>query len=148
MHLKRTTSLNTDFINLVKQLDAELAVVDGDDHDFYHQFNGIEDLKHVVVAYSGDFAVGCGAVKPLSDLSMEVKRMFVPKENRKQGIASEVLRELEIWSKELGFSTCRLETGKKQEAANQLYLSKGYNIIPNYGQYAGVENSICFEKEL
>ena len=29
-----------------------------------------------------------------------------------------------------------------------LYKKKGYKHIPNYGQYAEMENSVCFEKNL
>ncbi len=35
--LIRTDSGNQDFIGLVKYLDADLAVTDGDDHAFYDQ---------------------------------------------------------------------------------------------------------------
>jgi len=41
-----------------------------------------------------------------------------------------------------------LETGKKQIDAIALYTKNGYHIIPNYGQYAGVEYSLCFEKRI
>ena len=74
--------------------------------------------------------------------------MFVAENNRGLGIASSILTALEIWARELGFTTCVLETGKKQPEAIALYLKCGYTIISNYGQYEGVENSICFEKHL
>ena len=48
----------------------------------------------------------------------------------------------------INYEKCRLETGKKQPEAIELYKKNGYNIIPNYGQYEGVENSVCFEKTL
>ena len=41
-----------------------------------------------------------------------------------------------------------LETGQKQPEAIALYTKSGYRIIPNYGQYVGVESSVCFEKKL
>jgi len=41
-----------------------------------------------------------------------------------------------------------LETGKRQPEAIELYKKSGYKLTPNYGQYAGVENSLCFEKKL
>ena len=74
--------------------------------------------------------------------------MFVPESHRNKGIASEILQALEIWSKELGYKKCILETGKKQPEAIRLYEKNQYVIIPNYGPYENVENSICFEKEL
>jgi len=79
---------------------------------------------------------------------MEVKRMFVPLEKRGKGIASIVLKELENWARELGYKTCILETGIKQPEAITLYKKNNYALIKNYGQYAEVESSACFEKQL
>jgi putative acetyltransferase len=143
----RTNSDNLDFIELVKHLDADLAIRDGEDHLFYSQFNTLAKIKHVVLAYSGDVPVGCGAIKEYSPDSMEVKRMYVSPASRKKGIATMILGELENWAAELSYENCILETGKKQPEAIELYKKNGYTIIPNYGQYAGVENSVCFEKK-
>ena len=74
--------------------------------------------------------------------------MFVPLEERGKRIAGEILREQEIWAKELGNDKCILETGIKQPEAISLYKKSGYRFIDNYGQYAGVENSVCFAKLL
>jgi len=149
MKLLRTDSNNADFIALVKHLDADLAIRDGDDHPFYDQFNKIDSIKHTVVAYDENRrAVGCGAIKQFETGTMEVKRMFVPVEQRGKGIAKEILSELEIWAKELGNRKCILETGIKQPEAISLYKKSGYNFMDNYGQYEGVENSVCFEKLL
>jgi len=144
----RTDSKNQDFINLVKLLDKELADRDGADHSFYAQFNKIDLIKHVVIAYREGNPVGCGAFKPYSDSSAEVKRMYVPEAVRGQSIASRVLTEIEDWARESGFSTCVLETGLRQPEAIALYKKMGYRVVPNYGQYAGIENSVCFQKEL
>jgi putative acetyltransferase len=144
----RTDSTNTDFINLVKELNAYFAVIDGEDHAFYNQFNKIENLKNVIVAYENDKAVGCGAIRAFSTGAMEVKRMYVLPVCRGKGIASKILAELEICAKELGHNTCILETHKKQADAVALYSKAGYKVIPNYGQYANMETSVCFEKTL
>lgn len=144
----RTDSKNQDFINLVKLLDKELADRDGADHSFYAQFNKIDLIKNVVVAYCDGNPVGCGAFKPYNDSSAEVKRMYVPEAVRGQNIASRVLTEIENWARETGFNTCILETGLRQPEAIALYKKMGYQVIPNYGQYAGIENSVCFQKEL
>jgi len=74
--------------------------------------------------------------------------MYVSPENRGTGIAQKVLYELEVWAKELGYKKCILETGKRQVEAVHFYKKCGYKIIPNYGQYAAMGNSICFEKGL
>jgi putative acetyltransferase len=144
--LLRTDSENNDFIELVKQLDADLAIRDGIEHSFYDQFNKIANIKNVVVAYENNKAIACGAIKEFSPDTMEVKRMYTSPESRGKGIASKVLSELETWAAELSYKKTVLETGKKQPEAITLYKKNGYQLIPNYGQYAGVENSVCFEK--
>lgn len=148
IHLLRTDSSNPDFQKLVILLDAELKVYDGDDHAFYSQYNKIEAIKHVVVAYQDETPVGCGAIKEYESGTTEVKRMYINEEKRGFGIASVILKELEMWATELGYTKCILETGIKQTQAIALYKKNNYDIITNYGQYAGIENSVCFEKLL
>ena len=148
IEILRTDSGNQDFIDLVKHLDADLAERDGIEHSFYAQFNKIDKIKHVVVAYENNKPVGCGAIKEYAPSIMEVKRMYTPPESRGKGVASRVLAELETWAAEMSYEKCILETGKKQPEAIRLYQKNGYTLIPNYGQYAEVENSVCFEKVL
>ena len=144
----RTTSENLDFQKLVSDLDTYLAIRNGEDNDFFVQFNQIDVLKNVVLVYQNEIPVGCGALKEYEHDTMEVKRMFVPPAFRGNGIAQLVLRELEIWTKELGYKKCILETGEDMKDAVGLYQKSQYKIIPNYGQYQDVETSICFEKIL
>lgn len=146
--LYRTDAFDPDFVKLVSLLDQELAERDGDEHSFYQQFNHIDRLGHVVLIKDNGRAIGCGAIKDLDGEAMEVKRMFVLAAQRGRGVAGSVLAELEKWALELGYTSCRLETGKRQPEAIALYKRSGYQRIPNYGQYAEVENSICFEKIL
>ena len=146
----RTNSENEDFRTLVAMLDAELRIRDGEEHAFYSQFNKIDGLQllGVVIACEDDEPVGCGAFKKHSEGIAEIKRMFVWLENRGQGIAGKILGELETWARELDFEECVLETGFKQPEAIALYKRSGYEVIPNYGQYADVTNSICMKRTL
>lgn len=148
MQIIRTDSDHPDFRTLVALLDQDLAVRDGEDHAFYAQFNKVDKIKHVVVAYLETQAIGCGAIRAYDPDTVEVKRMFVHPDHRGKGLAGAVLAELETWAAELGYLRCILETGQMQPEAIRLYLKSGYAIIPNYGQYAGVENSVCMEKWL
>jgi GNAT superfamily N-acetyltransferase len=143
----RTNSENHDFIELVKFLDADLAIRDGKDHLFYSQFNSINKIKFVVLAYENEKPLGCGALKEYDKDTMEVKRMYTSPAVRKKGIATRIISELENWACELSCTKCVLETGKRQTEAVGLYKKNGYTLIPNYGQYIGVENSLCFEKK-
>ena len=146
--LIRTSSVHPDFITLVQLLDEELAIRDGADHPFYAQFNKIDMIKYAVVAYENDEPLSCGALKEYGPGIMKVKRMFTLPLARGKGIAGKILKELKFWAQEIGFEKCILETGIKQPEAIGLYKKNGYKLIPNYGQYAGVENSLCFEKEI
>ncbi len=149
MEILRTDSLHPDFITLVELLDADLATRDGEDNAFYAQFNKINMLKNCVVVFEDKLAVGCGAFKPFEQkISVEVKRMYVRESDRSKGIASLILQELEKWATELGYIKTVLETGKRQPEAIALYTKCGYQITENYGQYKGLQNSVCFSKLL
>ncbi len=145
---QRTNGANPEFLKLVKLLDASLAKSDGDMHEFYNQFNGLENIHHVVVFYSEENPIACGALKKFNPTTAEIKRMFTEVAYRGKGIGSQVLLELETWAKELKFTACVLETGKRQPDAIGLYKKNGYLQIPNYGPYEGKENSVCFQKTL
>jgi putative acetyltransferase len=144
----RTTSENIDFQSLVVLLDKDLRIKDGEEHDFYAQFNKIDKINHVVVYYSNNEAVGCGAFKEFDSNAVEIKRMFVHPDHRGKGIASAVLKELETWANESGYTNCVLETGKNNPEAIALYQKSGYEIIPNYGQYENIDTSVCLKKSI
>lgn len=148
LELIKTDSNNPDFITLIKQLDSYLKTTDGDDHEFYNQYNGLDNIKHVVLAYLDKTPVGCGAFKAFKENTVEIKRMFTSKTTRGQGVASNILQELEAWAKQLDYKDSILETGIRQIEAIQFYKKCNYQIIDNYGQYKGVKESICFKKAL
>lgn len=146
--IKRTDSTDPDFKSLVALLDAELKLRDGADNAFYSQFNKIDMIRNAVVFYEDGKPVGCGAFKPFEEGSVEIKRMYVVPGSRGRGVAVAVLNELEAWAAELQYSGCVLETGKRQPEAIRLYEKSGYKKMPNYGQYANIDNSICMSKTL
>ena len=148
LHLTRTTSEHPDFLRLVALLDQHLARVDGDEHAFYARLNVLHSVTPAVVAYADDVPVGCGAFLEHGPGEVEIKRMFVMPAHRGKGVAQAVLAELELWARELSYPACVLETGKKQPEAIRLYEKSGYAVVPNYGQYAGVANSVCMRKEV
>ena len=148
INLVRCTSENNDFQNLVILLDMDLNSRYGKIQDQYNQYNKIEGIKNVIVAYDAQTPVGCGCFKLYSNDSVEMKRMFVKPENRGQGISKSILSELEKWAKEEGFKYSILETGIKQFEACGLYKKFGYEIIENYGQYIDMPHSLCMKKSL
>ena len=146
--MERVASQNKDFKALVNDLNGYLSIVDGEEHDFYNQFNKIEQLTNCLVIFNDNIPIGCGALKKFDDKTFEIKRMFVKPSYRGKGIATLILRELELWSTELNAFHCVLETGKRMRGAVSFYHKNGYSVIPNYGPYVGIDNSICFQKEL
>lgn len=144
--LKRTSTEDKNFIALVALLDADLALRDGADHTFYAPFNKIDMINNCIVAFENDQSVGCGAIREIDTETMEIKRMYILPDSRQKGLATLILKEMECWSKELGYLKCVLETGKKQLEAISLYEKNSYQRTANYGPYVGVENSLCFEK--
>lgn len=148
IHLIRTNNHHEDFKLLVIELDKELKIRDGDDHTFYAQYNKSDDIKYVLVAYDQELPIACGAIKEYDQGTMEIKRMFVRPNYRNQGLASLILKSLELWCQELHYTQCILETGINQPEAIRLYEKNNYTKIPNYGPYINVENSLCFLKVL
>lgn len=146
--LKRTNSEDIDFKNLVVLLNQDLKIRDGADHDFYNQFNGIDTIKHAIVIYEDEVAIGCGAFREKESDVAEIKRMFVHPDYRKRGIASAVLKELEKWATEVDYKYTLLETGVNQPEAIALYKKQDYAIIPNYPPYDVMDNSVCMKKKL
>lgn len=145
--IKRTDSSDKDFHKLVERLDKDLLERYNELQLFYRQFNKIENISTVLVAYEEGLPVGCGCFKPFDEESVEVKRMYVSDEHRGKGIGAAILSELEKWAAELNYKYIVLETGNKQPEAITLYKKSGYLIIPNYGQYARKEDtSICMRK--
>jgi putative acetyltransferase len=148
MKLIRCTSENNDFRMLTSFLDKDLNSRYGVLQTHYDQFNKIEAIDTVVVAYLEDNPVGCGCFKKYDEVSVEIKRMFVKSEFRGKGIARMILTELEKWATEDGYARSVLETGIKQFEAINFYTNIGYTRIENFGQYAGNSNSICMSKTL
>lgn len=147
LQLKRTNSNDKDFQLLANQLDKDLAIRYGTLQAEYDQYNIVEDLHTIIVAYIDKKPVGCGCFKYFDKNTVEVKRMFVDGGQRGNGIGAAILTELEKWARELDYKNMILETGTAQPEAIHLYLKQGYKVIPNYEPYIGNEEfSICMKK--
>ncbi len=146
--ISRTNSYNKDFRLLTSLLDAELHGRYGELQNFYDNQNIIEANDNVVVVFYDKIPVACGCFKIFDTETVEIKRMFVERDYRGKGISKIILNELEKWAQESGYRKAVLETGTKQNEAIGLYQKSGYKKIDNYGQYAGVETSVCMLKEL
>ncbi len=147
MKIIRTDYLNPAFQELVAELNTDLANRDGKDHPL-SQFNEIIHLKHVVVVYLKNKAVGCGAITKYDLVATEIKRMYVLPSYRGQQLGENILSELENWTKELGLSKCILFMGVNQPEAMKLYLRNNFSVIENYGKLKDIPDSICLAKKL
>lgn len=143
-----TDSRNKDFIKLIKLLDDDLNGQYGELQKQYDKHNKVDYINDVVIIYDDKVPVACGGFKEHDSESVEMKRVFVKKENRRQGLSKKVINELEKLVQAKGYKYAVLETGKKQIEAINLYKSSGYEMIENYGPYVGNENSICMKKDL
>ena len=146
--IKRTNSNDKDFPGLIRELDKDLRSRYGAEQKHFDQFNKIENLETVVIAYKENEPVGCGCFKKFDTYSVEVKRMFVAPGQQRKGVGASILNELEKWAAEIGYGSMVLETGTRQPEAIQLYKKSGYQVISNFSPYIGNVLSICMKKEL
>lgn len=144
----KTTSENPDFVNLIAALDKSLWERYPELKTNYWGNNILELNPNVVVIYLNNKAMACGCFKKYDKNTIEIKRMFVLPEARGMGLAQNILRKLELWAHDLGYSFSVLETLNKQKEAITLYQKTGYNIVDNYEPYVGLENSICMRKQI
>lgn len=149
MHFVPTDPAHPDAQALISALDADLtaryprAPVHGIDPSTLVAQGGV-----LLVGRRDGRPVACGALRPLPDGTVEVKRMFVDPSMRRTGVARALLARLEAIARERGFALVRIETGDRQPEAVALYERAGYARIPPFGEYVGNSFSVCFEKRL
>lgn len=148
LQIKRTKSSDNDFVLLVSMLDSELFDRYQAAQARYDKYNKIELNDTVILVYIEGTPAGCGCFKQYDNETAEIKRMFVSTNFRGKGISKIILKELEKWASEKGFSKTILETGKKQHEAIGLYKNSGYHPMDNFGQYKDFPTSVCFKKDL
>ena len=90
--------------------------------------------------------VGCGGLRLLDEHTAEIKRLYVLPYTRGSGIASSILAALEAEAHALGIQTITAEAGSAQTDGRNFYASAGFEPVPNFGPYVGVENSYCYAK--
>ncbi|MFN8439462.1 MAG: GNAT family N-acetyltransferase [Caldilineaceae bacterium] len=133
---------------LIKELSAELAalyqVSDGS-AGFTPSDVEVPRAAFVVARVNG-YPVGCGALRPLDETNVEVKRMYTRPGFRRQGVAQAVLAELERLALSFGYSSIKLQTGPKQLNAAALYELVGYYRIPRFS--GNWDQVLAYQKDL
>jgi predicted DNA-binding protein (MmcQ/YjbR family)/GNAT superfamily N-acetyltransferase len=150
LEFKDTNGEDPDFSMLCNKLDGALDDLVGAkfQRSQYDRFNHRDSIHDVIVAYRGGVPIACGAFKMYDEDRAELKRIYTEPSVRNMGLGAELVRRLEARAKIKGYRWCILETGKPLEAACHLYQKAGYKIIPNYGQYADMPDSICMERKI
>lgn len=150
LEFKDTDGEDPDFTMLCNRLDGVLDEMAGKkfQRSQYEPYNKRDSLHDVIVAYRKGEPVACGAFKMYDEDHAELKRIFTETSCRNIGLGSELVRRLEAKAKIKGYSWCILETGKILEASYHIYKKAGYKIIPNYGQYADMPDSVCMERKI
>ena len=150
LEFKETDGEDIDFAMLCGHLDEALDELVGGraQRSQYNQYNKRDQIHHVIVVYQNGQPVGCGGFKMYDEEHAELKRIYTTPSCRGIGLGTEIVRRLEAKAKILGYRWCILETGTPLKAAHHVYQKLGYQVIPNYGPYVGMELSICMKRKL
>ncbi|MFG2358830.1 GNAT family N-acetyltransferase [Streptomyces sp. NPDC048521] len=97
----------------------------------------------VLLALSGDTAVGCVVVTARVDGPSEVKRLWTDPEFRGRGIASRLVRAALAQAAESGVSLVRLSVWKWRAAAIALYERLGFTVTESWDERDGL---VCMER--
>ncbi len=99
-----------------------------------------------LVAFLGGKVVGCGGLTTLGGGVAEIKRMWVAKDARGRGLASQIRRRLEELAVELGHDVVRLDTNRALSNAIEMYRAAGYTDVERYNDNPYAD--FWFEKRL
>ena len=151
--IEKAERLTDEVRALVLKLEEELSP-----HYEAHQRHGLkleaifQPGIHFFLARQGAEALGCGGVALYPGFA-EVKRMFVKREARGQGIADSIMDTLAEVARQAGTPLLRLETGDCQQAAIRFYQRYGFNFCGPFAPYSAmppenIATSIFMEKRL
>ena len=149
IHIREARFGDPDVQKLVSEAMAELAVRyggSGDDTPI-----ALTDFDppagRFFAAVSGDELVGCAGWRAHGP-DAELKRMYTSHAARGRGVARRLLAAIEESARADGRERVILETGDKQPEAIGLYLSCGYERIPDFGYYKDSEGVLSFARKL
>jgi len=146
--IEKSDPFSSDSLRLVELLSAELAAITGDNGKSNFTAEAMSDGKALwaLAKNSQGKAIGCGAIRPLTQNIAELKRMF--SDRSAPGVGRALLTFLENSAKEMGYPELRLETRYINNRAVNFYEENGYVRIENYDPYIGREEAVCFAKVL
>ncbi|MDR6726349.1 GNAT superfamily N-acetyltransferase [Paenibacillus amylolyticus] len=136
-----------DSVQLMKELSEELGLLYGGDGTAGFQLSDVEVPRSAfIVARLDGYPVGCGAIRPLDENSVEVKRMYTRSDYRRKGVAQAILAEAERLANHFAYRNLKLQTGPLQPEAAALYERMGYYRIPIF--HGDWDQVLAYQKDL
>ena len=118
----------------LSDIEAELAALPG-------------GYDAILVACHGEEIAGCVALRPLEVGACEMKRLYVRPSARGLGTGRALVEASIARARGLGYSTMRLDTLPRMDAARALYLSLGFRPIERYNDNP-IDGVLFFELTL
>jgi ribosomal protein S18 acetylase RimI-like enzyme len=85
------------------------------------------------IAYHNATPIGCIALQPLQDpQTCEMKRLYVAPQYRKMGAGDSLIKALLFEAQTLGYTTMKLDTLERLQAALKLYIKFGFETVTAY----------------
>lgn len=102
----------------------------------------------MIVYSSSGVPVACCGLKAHAPGVSEVKRVWVQPPFRGRGIAAWMMRRLEEYASAHGCKSLVLMTRERMTVARRLYESLGYRQTAAYQPYVGMDDAVCYAKNL
>ena len=103
---------------------------------------------YFIAAWKGQDIMGIASFRRVSGTYVEIKRLYVPHQNRGLGLAIKLMDALEEKAIQEGYSEAQLETGIHQNEALSLYQKLGYEKTGPFGSYQEDPMSVFMRKKL
>jgi ribosomal protein S18 acetylase RimI-like enzyme len=106
-----------------QDFEAELRTLPGD----YVSPGGL-----LLLAFDGDDAAGCVAMRPLGDATCEMKRLYIRPRFRGSGAGLQLARHIIESARAAGYRRMLLDTLPSMTGAQRMYERLGFRDVPPY----------------